>query len=63
MHEPVRLTVVVCAPQSRISEIVQKHQVLQNLIYNGWLHLWQMDGGQISRLSVNGWAPALGDVE
>lgn len=63
LHEPLRLTVVICAPQSRISEIVQKHQVLQSLIYNGWLHLWQMDGGQISRLSVNGWAPALGDVE
>lgn len=63
LHEPLRLTVVICAPQSRISEIVQKHQVLQNLTYNGWLHLWQMDGGQIFRLSVNGWTPALGDVE
>jgi uncharacterized protein YbcC (UPF0753/DUF2309 family) len=63
LHEPLRLTVVICAPQSKIFEIVQKHEVLQNLIYNGWMHLWQMDGGQIFKLSASGWTPALGAME
>jgi uncharacterized protein YbcC (UPF0753/DUF2309 family) len=63
LHEPLRLTVVICAPQSKIFEIVQKHEVLQNLIYNGWMHLWQMDGGQIFKLSASGWSPALGAME
>ncbi|ARV19909.1 hypothetical protein AEP_02984 [Curvibacter sp. AEP1-3] len=63
LHEPLRLTVVICAPQSKIFEIVQKHEVLQNLIYNGWMHLWQMDGGQIFKLSASGWTPALGAMK
>lgn len=63
VHEALRLTVVICAPQSKIFEIVQKHEVLQNLIYNGWMHLWQMEGGQIFKLSASGWTPALGAME
>ncbi|NBW50735.1 MAG: DUF2309 domain-containing protein [Betaproteobacteria bacterium] len=63
LHEPLRLTVVICAPQNKILGIVQKHEVLQNLIYNGWMHLWQMDGGQIFKLSASGWTPALGAME
>lgn len=63
VHEPLRLTVVICAAQDRIAGIVRKHAILQNLIYNGWLHLWQMDGGHLFRLSADGWLPAMDTVE
>lgn len=42
-HEPLRLSVFVDAPQVAIDGIVRDHPVLQNLVGNGWLHLFTMD--------------------
>ena len=36
-HEPMRLQVIVYAPRSKIDRIVEKHAVLQNLIFNHWI--------------------------
>lgn len=58
VHEPLRLTVVISAPQDRILSIVHRHQVLQDLIYNGWIHVWQMNDDQLHALSARGWSPA-----
>lgn len=55
VHEPLRLTVVVCAPQPRIAAIVQKHPVLQQLLGNGWLHLWQLQEQRIAVWDPSGW--------
>ena len=41
IHEPLRLTVLIDAPRERIDQIIAKHSVLQNLLNNGWLHLWR----------------------
>lgn len=38
-HKPMRLTVVVYAPQTYIDPIIETHQVLQKLFSNGWVHL------------------------
>ncbi len=38
-HEPLRLTVLIQAPTSRISEIIQRHTILQYFVNNQWIHL------------------------
>jgi len=38
-HEPMRLTVVVYAPNERITSIIHQHEILQKLFENGWIHL------------------------
>ncbi len=42
-HEPMRLQVVVYAPRSKIDVIIEKHAVLQNLIFNHWIILVAID--------------------
>ncbi len=43
MHEPLRLTVVIDAPQAAIDAIVAKHTIVRQLLDNEWLHLWRID--------------------
>ena len=38
-HQPLRLTVVIYAPQSYIGPIIQQQAILQQLFANGWVHL------------------------
>lgn len=38
-HQPMRLTVVVYAPQSHIDPIIKEHAILQTLFEKGWVHL------------------------
>lgn len=38
-HEPVRLLAVLEAETARISQVISRHVVLQNLFNNQWLHL------------------------
>lgn len=38
-HKPMRLTVVVYAPKTRIEQIVQQHEILKKLFGNGWIHM------------------------
>ncbi len=38
-HEPVRLTVMVYAPKSRVGEIIERHEILRRLFGNGWVHM------------------------
>lgn len=42
-HEPMRLQVVIYAPRSRIESIVEKHAVLQTLLFNHWIILVAID--------------------
>lgn len=42
-HEPVRLSVVVEAPEEAISSILDKHPGVRDLFDNGWLALFTMD--------------------
>jgi uncharacterized protein len=42
-HEPVRLNVVIEAPQEAINGILSKHKGVKDLFDNGWLHLFTID--------------------
>jgi uncharacterized protein len=42
-HESMRLQVIVYAPRSRIDSIIEKHTLLQTLIFNHWILLIAID--------------------
>ncbi|WP_397601799.1 putative inorganic carbon transporter subunit DabA [Silvanigrella sp.] len=43
IHEPLRLSVFIEAPQIEIEKIIDKHKNLSDLIDNQWLHLFSID--------------------
>lgn len=55
VHEPLRLTVVIDAPQTAIDQVIAKHAVLQQLLHNGWLHLWRFERTQMQRYESGRW--------
>ncbi|MEM6981065.1 MAG: putative inorganic carbon transporter subunit DabA, partial [Planctomycetota bacterium] len=56
-HHPLRLHAVIAAPKDRIVSIISKHELLQNLLHNGWLHLTAVDGGSFYRYEQEQWLP------
>lgn len=48
VHDPLRLTVFIEAPQEEIEKIIRKHQVVRELIENEWLHLVQIDSQSLN---------------
>lgn len=59
-HEPLRLNVVIEAPREAMTEIIRKHVLLQELLDNGWLHLFAMnERGTLSHRYAGGlrWQP------
>jgi uncharacterized protein YbcC (UPF0753/DUF2309 family) len=56
IHEPVRLTVVIEAPQDRILRAVQSHPPTERLVRNRWLWLASLDpeSGAVSELRAEG---------
>ncbi|MBG6109313.1 uncharacterized protein YbcC (UPF0753/DUF2309 family) [Flavobacterium sp. CG_9.10] len=42
-HQPLRLSVVIQAPLSRVSEILLRNEHLKNLLDNEWIYLMVMD--------------------
>lgn len=57
IHEPLRLTVVIDAPQSTIDAVIARHAVVQQLLDNGWLHLWRFHASGFLRYTQGGWSP------
>jgi uncharacterized protein YbcC (UPF0753/DUF2309 family) len=59
VHEPMRLSVYLQAPQAPIDEIIAKHQLVREMLDNGWLHLFRLDdeGGISQRRPDVGWEP------
>lgn len=55
VHEPLRLTVVIDAPQEAIDTVIARHAVVQQLLDNGWLHLWRFSGSGLARHTPGGW--------
>lgn len=51
MHTPQRLAVYIRAPKRFIESIVAKHPLLQQLISNQWLYIFQWDEHDIHRLN------------
>jgi len=59
VHEPLRLTVVIDAPQEAINTIIGKHAVVKQLLENGWLHLWRFEQSGFVRYERGQWCPVL----
>ncbi len=57
VHEPLRLTVIIDAPQQAIDRVIGKHEVLQQLLGNGWLHLWRFAQSGLKRYVSGAWQP------
>lgn len=55
VHEPLRLTVVIDAPTQTIEAVIGKHPVVQNLVDNGWLHLWRFEQDGLMRYERGEW--------
>jgi len=55
VHEPLRLTVVIDAPQAAIDAVIAKHAVVRQLLDNGWLHLWRFEGEGLVRYAQGAW--------
>ena len=51
IHEPLRLNVFIEAPEAEMNRVLTKHQMVRDLVDNGWLHLFAITpgGGAISR--------------
>jgi uncharacterized protein YbcC (UPF0753/DUF2309 family) len=47
-HEPLRLSVLIEAPQAAMTEILARHTGVRELFDNGWLHLFALEGGRIA---------------
>lgn len=55
-HEPIRLSVVIAAPTERISHIIAKQPILQQIFDNGWTLLWARDhSGHLQRYHQGHW--------
>lgn len=54
-HQPLRLTVVIDAPQARIESIIAQHAVVKNLIDNQWLYLVRFTDDGFERYQHRQW--------
>ncbi|MGM0584674.1 MAG: YbcC family protein [Pseudomonadota bacterium] len=62
-HEPLRLSVVIEAPREAMSEVIARNPGLRDLLDNGWLTLFAMDGaGRLAARYAGGgdWAELAG---
>ena len=42
-HTPLRLSVFIEAPRAAIDTVMAGHQIVRQLVGNGWLHLFRID--------------------
>lgn len=54
-HEPMRLHVVIEAPEEAMEAILQKHASVRQLVENGWLHLFSLGAGMRRYISPGRW--------
>lgn len=55
-HEPIRLSVIIAAPSARISAIIAKQPLLQQLFDHDWMLLWARDPeGNLQRYRHGRW--------
>ena len=49
IHEPVRLSVFIAAPEAALNAAIDRHEAVRQLVDNRWIHLFRLaDGGTIS---------------
>lgn len=55
VHEPLRLSVFIEAPADAMDNIIANHQLVSELVENGWLHLFGIDPqGNVKRRTMQG---------
>lgn len=52
-HEPLRLLAIIAAPRESVAAIIQRHELLDNLLVNRWLNLVVQDGSEFYRFTVS----------
>jgi len=59
VHEPLRLSAFIEAPESAIEDVIGNHETVRQLVDNGWLHLFRIDGdGSVFRRArADCWEP------
>jgi uncharacterized protein YbcC (UPF0753/DUF2309 family) len=65
VHEPVRLSVFVQAPQQAVNDILERHPGVRALFDNGWLKLFRLEDESAAIWRYEGdlvWAPARGEA-
>ncbi|MEZ4375833.1 MAG: DUF2309 domain-containing protein [Polyangiaceae bacterium] len=56
-HTPLRLSVFVEAPTEAMSSVIARHQGLQHLLDNGWIHLFALNqAGRVTKRYAGGGA-------
>lgn len=57
VHEPLRLSVFIEAPEAAIDDIIDRHELVRQLVGNGWLHLFRIgeDSGIYRRCAGPRW--------
>ena len=56
VHEPLRLSVFIQAPQAAIDDIIGRHASVRQLVENGWIHLFQLgDDNEVNYRTASGW--------
>ncbi|MTI04205.1 DUF2309 domain-containing protein [Roseibium denhamense] len=60
MHQPLRLSVMIEAPQEAILDVLERHPQVRELFDNGWLHLFTLKDGKVDARYKPGlnWAEA-----
>lgn len=53
-HHPVRLQSVIAAPRDAIKSIIDKHELLGNLLSNGWMNLTAIEDGNVYHYQPSG---------
>ena len=57
-HEPLRLLAVIAAPKAAVTDIIARHELLQQLLNNGWLHLVVIEDAACNRYTTQQtWQP------
>ena len=64
VHEPLRLSVFIEAPAMAMDDIIASHDLVRQLVENGWLHLFRIaeDGSVYRREGKAVWQPVESDV-
>ena len=62
VHEPLRLTVIIDAPGAAIASVIARHEVVRQLLDNGWLHLWRFAETGFLRYDHGAWRPVFTDA-
>jgi uncharacterized protein YbcC (UPF0753/DUF2309 family) len=55
VHEPLRLSVFIEAPEAAIDDIIGRHELVRQLVENAWLHLFRIAAnGSVHRRVARG---------